>query len=73
VSTTVIIPVTGLQAQCRVGAVLVSAGATAFLTGVSATGQVGNVLIWSVINDGQNPNWSDINDTQTPTWVEIAA
>jgi len=28
------------------------------VTGVQGTGQVGNVLIWSVINDSQTPNWT---------------
>jgi hypothetical protein len=71
VSTTVIIPVTGLQAQCSVGAVLVSAGATVLVTGVQATGQIAGVLVWGLVDNGQNPNWNDINNTQSPNWTEI--
>jgi len=36
------------------------AGATATLTGVSATGVLSTLNIWSPINDSQNPNWTEI-------------
>jgi len=30
-----------------------------------------NVLIWSLIPDGQTPNWAAINDGQTPNWTAV--
>lgn len=42
------------------------------LTGVSAIGSVGNVLIWEVVNTNQTPSWVAVNDSQTPNWVQIA-
>ena len=54
------------------------------LTGLSASGEVGSVLIWSLIPDAQNPNYviiddnqtpnyNTVTDSQTPNWDEIAA
>jgi hypothetical protein len=51
--------------------------------GQSATGEVGQFLIWSRIDESQTPNYttitdtqsssfSEIDDTQTPTWQEVA-
>jgi hypothetical protein len=46
---------------------------TAQLTGVNATGQVGNMfaVYWSLIDDNQNPSWQNIGDAQTPGWSTI--
>ena len=52
-------------------------------SGVSATGAVGKVLIWSRIDESQTPNYttitdtqtssfSEIDETQTPSWQEVA-
>jgi hypothetical protein len=40
-------------------------------TGVQAIGYIGNVLIWGLISNGQNPNWTAIDNEQTVTWVEV--
>lgn len=40
-------------------------------TGVQLLVSVGNVLIWTTINDNQDPNWQNINDTQSTGWVVI--
>jgi predicted ATP-grasp superfamily ATP-dependent carboligase len=53
------------------------------ITGVSGTGEVGSVLIWSLIDDTQTKNYAnintdqsssfaEINETQTPNWEEVA-
>ena len=52
-------------------------------TGVSATGELGNPFVWSLIDESQTPNYSDITDTQdsnfsditetqTPNWEDVA-
>jgi hypothetical protein len=55
----------------ELGTVVVSGGATATPTGVSATGEIGQVNVWGQIDDGQSANWQNINDAQTPTWVVV--
>ena len=53
------------------------------LVGVFGTGEVGKVLIWSLIDDTQTKNYAnintdqsssfaEINETQTPNWEEVA-
>ena len=41
------------------------------VTGIQLYVNIGNVLIWSVIDDSQNPNWQNITNTQTPGWTDI--
>ena len=41
------------------------------VTGVQLVVSIGDVLIWAVIDDTQNPNWQNINDTQSPGWTDI--
>ena len=41
------------------------------VTGIQLYVSIGNVLIWAVIDDTQNPNWQNINNTQTPGWTDI--
>jgi hypothetical protein len=54
------------------------------LTGVSATGSVGDVIAvywkpiddtqtasWQNISNPQTPGWSGISDEQTPAWEEV--
>jgi hypothetical protein len=54
------------------------------VTGVSATGIAGQVLVWGTIVPNQNPGytpvtpsstpaWSDETPSQTPGWDDIAA
>jgi hypothetical protein len=49
----------------------VAVNAIANLVGVQAVGQVGSVLVWSQIDDNQNPNWVNVNDSQTGGWSDI--
>jgi hypothetical protein len=41
------------------------------VTGVSAVGQVGDVLVWSVIDDNQTANWQNVDDSQAQNWVLV--
>ena len=41
------------------------------ITGVSATGELGNPFVWSLIDETQTPNYSDITDTQTTNYNTI--
>lgn len=41
------------------------------VTGVQLLVSVGNVLIWVVIDDSQNPNWQNITNTQNPGWNNL--
>jgi hypothetical protein len=55
------------------GSVTVTADANVYPAGISATGQVGRVLVWGTIVPDQTPNWSQVSPSQTPSWTEIAA
>ena len=37
----------------------------------AASGEVGVVLVWSKIDDGQTPDWTGVNDTQSPNWSVV--
>ena len=66
------VPVSGFQLTGSVGTAIVAVNAIADLVGVQAVGIVsGNTLIWSQIDDNQNPNWTGVNDSQTPGWSDI--
>jgi hypothetical protein len=52
--------VTGVAGTVSVGSLTTTASANVSVTGVQGTGQVGNVLIWSIIGDDQTPNWTII-------------
>jgi hypothetical protein len=41
------------------------------VTGVQLVVRVGNILIWSVVNDSQTPNWQNINNPNDPGWVVV--
>jgi hypothetical protein len=43
-----------------IGAPTVKAAATATLTGLSATGELGHVFKWEDIDESQTPNWTDV-------------
>ena len=75
--------VSGFSTTSDVGSVSVVAKANAQPTGVSATGEVGIILVWSRIDESQTPNYTNvtdtqnsgfaqINETQSPSWKEVA-
>ena len=67
-----ILPITLGAATGSVNSVSPSAAANIFPTEVNATGTLGNILVWSLIDDSQTPNYSIISTTQTPSWSEVA-
>jgi hypothetical protein len=60
------------QLQVLLIVLVISAAANVFPTEVNATGTLGNILVWSLIDDSQTPNYSTISTTQTPSWSEVA-
>ena len=46
--------------------------ASVSVTGVQLVVRVGNVLIWSTINDNQDPNWQNITNTQSTAWTAVS-
>jgi hypothetical protein len=56
-----------------VGTVLVDVGIDVNVTGVQGVGQVGSVLVWSIVNDSQTVNWQNVNDAQANVWTRVAA
>ena len=57
----------------NLGTVSIKEGASATVTGVQATGQVGQVLVWSKIVPIHNSNWAPINTNSTVIWKKIAS
>jgi hypothetical protein len=41
------------------------------VTGVQLYINIGNVLIWATIDDGQNANWQAITNTQSGGWTVV--
>ena len=66
-------PVTGLGATTQLNEVSVSTSATVSLIGLSASGNIGNVVVWGRIIPDQNANYSEIVPSQTPSWSEETA
>ena len=75
--------VDGVAATASVGSIIPNAAASVVLALDGATGNVGVVAIWGIIDDSQtpnygaidssqSPNYSTITDTQTPNWEEVA-
>jgi hypothetical protein len=60
-----------LSATASVGSVTVDSFTNVNLVGVSATGEVGRILIWEDIIPIQDPNWQVISTAQTPNWTEV--
>ena len=59
-ATPITFAVTGVAGTSALGSETVTGGATVVVTGVSATGVIGNILIWSDIDVSQTPNWTKI-------------
>ena len=69
-----VVTVTGPSAgTASVGTATSVGDANANVTGLSATGSVGSVLVWGEITPSQNSNFSAITPSQTPSWTDIAA
>ena len=69
-----VVTVTGPSAgTASVGTVTSTGDANATVTGLSAAGLAGSVLVWGEITPSQNSNFSAITPSQTPSWTDIAA
>ena len=44
---------------------------TVYSAGVQASGIVGELLLWELIDDAQTPNWALVNDTQSTSWAQV--
>ena len=60
-------------AEGSVGAITPEAKANVVPTGVSATGSLGILMVWSLIDEDQTSGFGDITETQTPNWEDVAA
>jgi hypothetical protein len=45
--------------------------ANVYPNGIQLLVSIGNVLVWAVIDDSQNPNWQNINSAQNPGWNNL--
>jgi len=69
-----VVEVTGLEATSAVGEIAsVTGSAVVSPTGVSATGEVGAVIIWGRIVPDPGTVYSEIDPSTSTTWTEIAA
>ena len=67
-STTTILGDTGVTTPTQVGDPTITVENKFPVTGVSATGAVGKVLVWSRIVPNQNPSYTPEQPTQSPGW-----
>jgi hypothetical protein len=66
-----VVNVTGVVGTVVQGSVQVQANADVNVLGVVGTVLLNSTLVWSDINDSQNPNWTEINDSSSVLWVDI--
>ena len=67
-----ILPITLGAITSGLGSVVTTGIANIYPTSVNATGNLGSILVWGLIDDSQTPNYSIISTTQTPNWSEVA-
>ena len=68
------VTVSGVNGTANVSSVVAGIGVDVIVTGVSATGSVGNVNVWANISPSQpDQNWVAESTSQTPEWIVIAA
>ena len=66
--------VSGVNASAAINGVAVGIGKDVYVSGVSATGSVGNVNVWVSITPSQPAqDWDAVTTSQTPSWTGIAA
>tara|TARA_X000000368_G_scaffold88255_2_gene67182 strand:- start:10369 stop:11088 length:720 start_codon:yes stop_codon:yes gene_type:complete len=77
------LPMTGLSSSASLGTLIVIPECKVFVSSVSASGSLGVLNIWSLVNDEQTPNYTPVNDnqsagysevntTQNPNWTDVA-
>jgi|TARA_B100001093_G_C26858955_1_gene1028903 hypothetical protein len=78
-----VLPMTGLSSSASLGTVIVIPECKVSVSSVSASGSLGVLNIWSLVNDEQTPNYTPVNDnqsagysevntTQNPNWTDVA-
>jgi hypothetical protein len=67
----VIYPVTIQEFAAGLDNLTVIKTLNASVTGVQLVVRVGNILIWSQVNDNQDPNWQNITNPNSPGWVVV--
>ena len=65
------VEVTGVQGIGQIGSTSVITGVDVYLTGVQATGIIGQVLVWGQIPDVPDPHWTSIDDSGSDGWTQI--
>jgi|TARA_R110000803_G_scaffold149626_1_gene215062 hypothetical protein len=64
----------GVHSTLNINGVSVGIGFTVNVSGVTATGDIGSVSIWSNIIPSQpSQDWQAVSTSQTPNWTGIAA
>jgi len=61
---------TGLAGTANVGAVTAIPVTSIFVSGVSASANVGKAFVWGNIVPGQDPSYSTEQPSQSPGWTE---
>lgn len=64
--------VTGVQALGQVGLLTMAGAAVIPVLGVVGLGQIGEALVWGVIDDRQTANWQNIPTGLAPAWDSIS-
>ena len=68
------VTVSGVNASAAINGVAVGIGNDVYVSGVSATGSVGDVNVWVPITPSQpGQDWGAVTTSQTPSWTGIAA
>jgi len=60
----------GSKGTGQVGSANVELNAIINVTGVSATANTAQVLVWGAIVPNQNPSYNPINPSSTPSWTD---
>jgi|19_taG_2_1085344.scaffolds.fasta_scaffold15506_2 hypothetical protein len=70
-----VVSVTGIAGTATLGdeTIVQGTGQDVTETGLSATGSVGSVNIWSTLSPSQTASWTELTPSQTASWEEIAA
>ena len=69
-STSLPVELTGVSSTGSINSVTIVAEANLTLTGVSATADTAQVLVWGGIVPNQNPSYNPINPSSTPSWAD---
>jgi hypothetical protein len=68
----IVVSVTGLQGNAKLGNVAASANTGIPVIGLAATGIIGFANVWSEVDDDQTPNWASIASAQSPSWDGVS-